>query len=222
MVGGDVSQETIERFREDLLGWSESNLREFPWRDPERSPYEVMIAEILLQRTRADNVVPIYEEFLKRYPDFDALTRSSTEEVAELLQPLGLQNRRAESLLDIASQIDGTAIPETREELMELPHVGLYVSGATLSFGFDRPAAIVDSNVMRVYERVFDIEEKRPRNDELWAFAERVLPDDHHRQYNLAILDFGALICTASSPRCEECFARSYCSFYQDGKEQPR
>lgn len=213
MVGEDVSEERIHRFRGDLLDWSRGQLRSFPWREESATPYEVLIAEILLQRTRVDAVLPVYTEFLERYPDFTAITDASTGEIADLLQPLGLQNRRANSLSKLAESMAGREVPRTEDELLELPHVGLYVANAVLSFALDEPTAIVDSNVIRVYQRVFDIGEVRPRKKELWEFARRVLPREEHRRFNLAVLDFAALECTPSSPNCERCFAARYCYY---------
>lgn len=212
MSGEDVPQERVCRFTQDLLRWSEENYREFSWRGT-RDPYQVLIAEILLQRTKAEKVEPIFNEFIERYPSVPDLQEAKQNEVADLLNPLGLQNRRATSLVKIGSQIGEAAIPENEEALLELPHVGRYVANAVLCFAHEQPRPIVDQNVIRVYQRVFDINEDRQRSEELWQFAERVLPEERAREYNLALLDFAAERCTAQSPECEACFARSYCPY---------
>lgn len=219
MVEDSVSDERIEQFRRDLLDWSEGNLREFPWREGDLTPYEVMIAEILLQRTRAENVVSVYDEFLDRFPDLGALADAEQPEVAELLRPLGLHNRRSSSLMEIADELNGEDFPRTEEELLELPHVGRYVANAVLCFGYGEPAAVVDSNVIRIYQRVFGIEEDRQRSQTLWNFAERVLPNQRAERFNLALLDFAAQVCTSASPRCEDCFANRYCEYYAEERE---
>lgn len=214
----DVSKEMVERFRQQLIEWSHGELRSFPWRERDRTPYEVMIAEILLQRTRAENVVPVYREFINRFGDASSLAEADQEEIAELLQPLGLQNRRSKSLKELASRLKGKEIPRTESELRELPHVGLYGANATLCFGFDQEAPIVDGNVIRVYQRIFGIDEDRQRNASLWDFAEKVLPPGDSRRFNLALLDFAASICTPGTPRCEECFANEYCEYFSENR----
>lgn len=204
-------------FVEDLLEWGEENYREFPWRQENRSPYEVFIAEMLLQRTSADAVEPVHREFIERYPDLNALSSAGEEELAELLQPLGLHNKRAKALRDITSQLVFSGIPDTERELLALPHVGPYVANATLCFGYGKRRPIVDANVARIYSRAFDIDvmdEQLHEDDYLWDFAESLLPTENYRNYNIALLDFGAEVCTAQSPACESCPVNKLCEYY--------
>jgi len=147
----------IDSFREDLLSWSESNLREYPWRKSDDS-YRVLVAEILLQKTFADKVEPIYDEFVDRYPRLDALTEAKVEAVTSLLKPLGLQNVRAKALIDIANEYADGGIPDDKEALLELPYVGPYAANATLCFAFDERRPIVDANVVRVFNRAFGLD----------------------------------------------------------------
>ena len=202
----------------ELAEWGENNRREFPWREEGRSPYEVFIAEMLLRRTSAEAVEPVYREFLDRYPDLNALSSADKEELAELLQPLGLHNNRAKALRDITSQLVFSGIPDTEEELLDLPHVGPYVANATLCFGYGQRRPIVDANVARIYSRVFDIDvmaDQLHEDDYLWDFAESLLPEEEYRGYNLALLDFGAAVCTSQSPSCPTCLANNMCEYYQ-------
>lgn len=203
----------MQQFREDLVTWGNENLRDFAWRET-RDPYEVMIAEILLQRTRAETVEPIYEDFLKRFPRLADLKKAEQDEVAGLIEPLGLHNRRASSLVKIGEMLDENELPGNEQELLELPHVGKYVANAVLCFAHGKPRPIVDENVIRVYQRVFDIDHDRQRSQELWTFAREVVPEENAREYNLSILDFAAEVCTPQNPGCKECFASGYCVYF--------
>lgn len=207
-------------FVRDLVEWGRENYREFPWREEDRSPYEVFIAEMLLRRTSAEAVEPVYREFLDRYPDLNSLSSADRDELADLLQPLGLHNKRAKALRDITSQLVFSGIPDTEDELLELPHVGPYVANATLCFGYGQRQPIVDANVARIYSRVFDIdvmEDQLHEDDYLWDFAESLLPEESYRDYNLALLDFGAEVCTSQSPECDTCPVNEMCKYYTKG-----
>lgn len=204
-------------FIENLIEWGAENRRSFPWRESNRSPYEVFIAEMLLRRTTAESVEPVYREFLERYPDFGALGEASAEELADLLEPLGLHNERAKALRDITSQLAMTGLPESTNELLDLPHVGRYAANATLCFGFGERRPIVDANVARIYSRLFGFEvdmDQLHEDSYIWDFAERMLPETDYLDYNLALLDFGAKKCTSQSPACEECFTNARCAYY--------
>lgn len=202
-----------ETFRQGLLKWSEEHLREFPWRST-TSPYEIFVAEILLSKTPVSKVEPLYETFLKRYPTLSDLEAADKEELSTMLHPLGLQNRRAAALIKIGRKLSNNGIPESEERLLELPYVGKYVANATLCFAFGHNRPIVDSNVIRVYNRVFDLEITNPESTEMWQFAFDMLPEKNARRYNLALLDFGSTACTTQNPACEACFANEFCEYY--------
>lgn len=208
-----VPEEQMQKFRGRLLSWSEGNLREFPWRKDVR-PYEVLVAEILLQQTLAVKVVPVYEEFFSRYPSPSGLAGVSHKEVAQLLEPLGFQNIRAEALVHNAEIINERGMPSTEESLADLRYVGDYAINATLCFGFGERRPIVDANVVRVYNRTFGLEFENAQESRAWEFAERVLPEDDYRRFNLALLDFGAMVCKSRIPKCETCFFTDVCEYY--------
>jgi A/G-specific adenine glycosylase len=201
------------RFVEEILDWEAEQYREFAWRRDDITHYEMFLAEFFLSRTRPDVVEPIYETFLEQYPDMEALEAAEVDELAEVIRPLGLQNRRAAALAEIADAVDGS-LPDTVDGLLELPRVGPYVANATLCFGRGEPRPIVDRNVKRVYGRVFGDEWPETQSAQ-YEFAETLLPAGDARMYNLALLDFPSITCTASDPDCESCFANSYCEFYQ-------
>lgn len=217
----DTSNATdIDRFRTDLLAWAEDNLRSFPWREPDASPYEILLAEIFLKQTRSSTVARILPQVLDQYPDPGSLAEADREDLIDLIHPLGLYNHRSKALMEIGAAVAGTGIPHTEEELMELPQVGQYVANATMCFGFGQSRPIVDSNVKRVYTRLFDdLDTESASDEQMWDLTATVLPEESAERYNLALLDFGAAVCTDTSPRCEECFANSYCDFYAQQEE---
>lgn len=202
-------------FQEVLLDWAEGNYREFPWR-AETDPYRIFIAEVLLQRTLATKVVPIYTELLNRYPDFDALADADQEDLSLLLRPLGLQNHKAKAFIDIGTRLRDNDLPSEENELLSLPFVGRYAAYATLCFAFGQSQAIVDVNVVRIYDRVFNLGITDATSDELWEFAQRLVPGDEPEAYNLALLDFGAEICTARNPGCDGCPENERCLYYRN------
>lgn len=204
-------------FREKLLEWGEENRREFPWRDTDCSPYEVFVAEMLLRHTSAEDLEPVYRELIDRYPDFQSLKGASEDKIAEILHPLGLDDERATAFRKIASKLVFSGIPDSEEKLLDLPYVGRYVANAMLCFGFDQPRPIVDANVARIYSRVFDLDIKSEElhdEEHLWDFAGSLLPEDRYRDYNIALLDHGARICTSQSPACESCPVNKECDYY--------
>lgn len=208
-----VTSLSRQHFRQDLLRWAEDNLRDFPWRQPERTLYEVFVAEFFLTQTPAENVESVYPGFLSKYPTIEHLKEASREELEEVIEPLGFQRMRAEALTTISDRVD--TLPSQPNELLELPRVGPYITNATLCFGLEQPRAIVDRTVVKTYGRLFE-EEFPDAESERREFAADMLPEDGGvaRTYNLALLDFGALVCTKRSPRCDVCFAKEYCSYY--------
>lgn len=198
------------RFRSDLLDWSTENLRDFPWRGPERSLYDVFMAEFFLTQTPAENVAEVYPRFLDRFPSLESLQEADEETVTQVIEPLGFQNMRAAALARIAAEHH--TLPETVDELEKLERVGPYVANATLCFALGRQLPVVDRNVERVYQRVLGADWPDSPSDQ-WRLAAKLVPPDTPRRYNLALLDFGAVICEPE-PRCSSCYATPYCQYY--------
>lgn len=206
----------IEWFQQQLLIWSRDNFRDYPWRETS-DPYSILVAEFLLQRTDADTVKPIYEAFLIRYPTLNylavsfaaPLANAKIRDISELLRPLGLFFR-ASRLLQTAWIIKdryGGMIPQEERELLKLPGIGKYTARAILSQAFDKPAAVLDTNVIRIIERFFGITGGRVKSrcNILWNAADSIAPDTNVGRWNLTLLDFGAKICTARNPNCDVC-----------------
>lgn len=209
-----MSGDRRRRFRRDLLQWAEDNLRSFPWREPDASLYEVFLAEFFLTQTPADNVAKVYPKFIERFPSLETIEAADQEEVETVIKPLGFQKMRSGALTKIASEY--SSLPDSEAGLLDLPRVGPYVANATLSFALDRPRPIVDRNVVRIYERIFE-SEFPDRDAERRVFAQKMLPENGKvaRKFNLALLDFGATVCVSGVPRCDVCFASDYCEYYQ-------
>ncbi|GAB7094143.1 hypothetical protein JCM30237_12950 [Halolamina litorea] len=203
-------------FRDSLLQWATENVREYPWREQERSRYEVFVAEFFLTQTPADNVADVYPEFVDRYPSLEAIEEADEEDLVSVIDPLGFQRMRARALKSIARSVDD--LPDTTGQLRELERVGPYVANATLCFADRSKLPILDRNVERVYSRVFGDRFPDSRSDRE-DFCTEMLPEDPAdvRRYNLGLLDFGAIVCTKESPRFDDCFASEYCVYATSG-----
>jgi A/G-specific adenine glycosylase len=208
----------IRWFRSRLKDWGRENRRDFPWRRTSE-PYAILVAELLLQKTAAATVAPIFQELLDRYPTLADLAAAPAGEITSLLQPLGLFSR-TEKLLEavqvILENYNGE-IPRTEAELLQLPGVGKYIARSVCAHAFGQPAAVLDVNVARILERFFGIDggKVKSRSPELWEAADRVAPDGEVSAWNLSLLDFGAAVCTAKNPRCGECPLQQRCDYYQ-------
>ena len=210
----NISPEKIQWFRSVLLVWAEQNLRDYPWRRT-TEPYKLLIAELLLQRTDADTVAPIYETFLNRYPTLNELTKATVDDIATLLKPLGLFFR-AERLWQTAQIVKEKYrgnVPDSETELLKLPGVGIYTARAICSQAFQQPTVVLDTNVARIIERFLGIEGERVKSrcKILWGAAERIAPSTEVGLWNLTLLDLGAIICTARKPKCSKCPLGSKC-----------
>ncbi len=195
-----------------LLRWYRRHGRDLPWRRT-RDPYRILVSEVMLQQTQVERVVPKYREFLRRYPSIRHLARAQAQEVRELWSPLGY-NLRPLRLWETANAIlrrYNGRIPDCRERLLSLKGIGPYTAGAVLAFAYGRRVPVLETNVRRVLQRVFY---GRPMPDRvLWETAARLLPRRAYN-FNQALMDFGATVCTARSPRCAACPMQGLCRSY--------
>jgi len=215
----------VQFFRKQLQTWWKSNRREFPWRRPSK-PYNWLIAEMMLRRTRANQVAPVYEHFMRQFPTPKELAEADNGAVAELLHTLGL-SWRVPAFKQLALQIvseHGGRIPRDRGALLALPGVGDYVAEAVRCFGFGEPVAVVDANTVRVAARYFGFEfnpESR-RKKEVRAAVAQLLDPARPADSNLALLDFAAAICQPLRPLCVRCPLASRCAWRQAVLALPR
>jgi DNA (cytosine-5)-methyltransferase 1 len=209
-----VSRQASRRthsFRHDLLTWHHANMRRFPWRE-NLDPWHVLMAEVSLHRTRADQVVPVFLELCRIAPSPDAMARDP-DGARDAMHSLGLK-WRANNMVAIAQMLVrdfGGRVPDNEAELRMLPGVGDYIAQAVLNFAFRRRAVLVDTNTERIVTRVQgrDVSHRWQMRLDLHQLAGSEGPD---ALFNYALLDLGALICKASSPKCAECPVREHCS----------
>jgi len=214
----DLQAEAAAVFRERLLEWWENNKRSFPWRD-KKDPYAVLVAEFLLQKTDAQKVVHVYEEFLRRFPTPESLAEAPKEAIKELLQPLGLfyrAERLQKTARAIVEKFSGL-IPNTFEQLRGLPGIGRYIANAVLCFAYGHRVPLIDTNTGRILMRVFGFKPRKARAREdnaLWEFAHCLTPANACREYNFALIDFAHLVCKAKNPECTACPINAICKFW--------
>ena len=203
-------------FSQRILDWFDVHGRKtLPWQQ-ERSPYRVWISEIMLQQTQVATVIPYFEAFMQRFPDIVTLANAPQDEVLHYWSGLGYY-ARARNLHRAAQQVrdehDGK-FPTDFNAVAALPGVGRSTAGAILSLSLDQRHAILDGNVKRVLARHSAVEGWPGRTAvarELWEIAEARTPDQRVRDYNQAMMDLGALVCTRSSPACDECPVNDDC-----------
>jgi A/G-specific adenine glycosylase len=203
-----------------LLEWWHKNKRDYPWRHA-RDPYSILIAEMLLRKTTAQQVERIYNLFLARYPTPEALAEADENQLKKLLEPLGMEYKRAGLLKKFGltvKEVYNGIIPSDPQELLKLPGVGMYAANAVLSFVHSKDVPLLDTNFIRIVQRVFGArsEKSRARSDrKMWEFAQSLIPMGKSKDFNLAVLDFGALVCTAKRPKCVVCPINEICNHYK-------
>jgi A/G-specific adenine glycosylase len=209
-----------------LLAWYRQNKRSLPWRD-HPDPYAVWVSEIMLQQTRVETVIPYFERWMAHFPDVQTLAAAREQEILTLWEGLGYYSRArnlhraARILLD---EFDAQ-LPADVETLRSLPGIGRYTAAAIASMAFGQNVAALDGNIRRVYARLFDIDEPLGTTHIehlFWEIAEELLPPDHAGDYNQALMDLGASICTPRSPACERCPVNAGCAAYKHGTQNER
>jgi A/G-specific adenine glycosylase len=207
-------------FGRQLRSWYRRNARDLPWRRT-RDPYQVLVSELMLQQTQVSRVVIKYGEFLERFPTLQHVARAKPSRVMEAWEGLGYY-ARARNLHRLAREVTGGdrasdgQLPAEPDALRALPGIGAYTAGAVASFAYERRAALVDTNVARVLKRAFapKAQLKTAKGQRIvWGLAESMLPRTGRATWthNQALMELGALICTARVARCTQCPVRAYC-----------
>ena len=196
------------RFRQRLLTWYKRHGRDLPWRKTD-DPYHILVSEIMLQQTQVDRVLPKYAEWLDKYPSLHALASASETDVTQTWRPLGynIRPKRLQAIAREAVANYGGALPSDEETLLSFKGIGQYTAGAIRSFAFRERAAILDTNVARVLFRVFigkGEQKSHAMTKHLWTVSEAVLPREVF-DFNQALMDFGAMVCSARNPKCLVC-----------------
>ncbi|MGP6174596.1 A/G-specific adenine glycosylase [Corynebacterium sp. A21] len=209
-----------------LIDWFDANARDIAWRSPDTSAWGVLLSEVMSQQTPVARVEPIWLEWINRWPTPEAFAAASTDEVLRAWGKLGYP-RRALRLLECARQIvahHGGRVPEDVDKLLALPGIGDYTARAVACFHFGQNVPVVDTNVRRVYHRLIDARFlPGPASKKELSQVAELLPRDEDTgpRFSIAMMELGALVCTATSPKCELCPVRSQCAWQKAGCPAP-
>ena len=214
---GQITREDAAYFRRRLRTWFGKHARRFPWRET-ANPYHILLAEVLLQKTDAPKVVPVYLRMVRDFPTPESLAAARIQRLSRLLAPLGL-DYRADRLRRAAAAIVKEhcgSVPANEKDLLSLPGIGRYIANAVCAQAFGQRKAVLDTNVVRVLTRFFGIHsnKSRARDDpQMWALAQSLLPRraSEAARWNWSVLDFAACLCTSRSPAHVICPLRKRC-----------
>lgn len=220
-----VGQIDLQLFRKAIIAWGRQNFREFPWRTT-NNPYQLLMAEVMLHRTQALQVVPVYKKFLGQYPELTDLAAAREEDLTEVLYPLGLHWRIKlvhEMSADLMSRFQGQ-IPVDKADLLSLPGVSDYIASAVRCFAWNMPEALIDTNTVRIVGRLFKlkIKDSSRRNPVFKELISTLVDLDNPKVYNYALLDLASKICTkVQPPLCESCPVNNLCAYPATRTEDP-
>lgn len=204
------SPEAVRSFRRDLLAFFDDRARALPWRETS-DPYAIWISEVMAQQTRVDTVVPYYERWLERFPTVEALAAAPLDDVLKVWEGLGYYSRarNLHRAAGVVAERHGGRVPDTAEGLMALPGIGRYTAGAIASIAFQRPVPAVDGNVRRVYARLAD--DPAPPAAAVTRWAADVVDPSRPGDFNQALMELGAVVCTPRNPECGACPVAEHC-----------
>jgi A/G-specific adenine glycosylase len=211
-------------FNRSLLRWYDRNRRDLPWRATPANPYHVLVSEFMLQQTQVATVVPYFLRFMAKFPTIADLAKSTEQDVLRLWQGLGYYSR-ARNLRAAAKTIRAEhngKIPGDAASLLNLPGIGRYTAGAIASIAFGKPEPILDGNVARVLCRLHGIESdvRDPKTvRELWRLAGQLVPARQPGDFNSAMMELGATVCTPRNPSCDGCPLRQNCRARKTGRQ---
>lgn len=214
-----IPEEKIKFFQENILEWYENNGRDFPWRKKSATNYELIIAEVFLQRTRAETVAKFLPKFFKHYPSWKKLADATEFQLQEVLKPIGLYNQRGSRLFKLAQELNRRKgrFPKERNKVEEIPMMGQYITNAYELYILKKKSPLLDVNMARVLERFFGPRKMADiRCDPyLQSLAYRLVDIEKSKELSWAILDFGSMICKSNRPICKDCIFES-CQSYKN------
>jgi len=203
----------------NVISYYKNSGRYFPWRNIS-DPYVILVTEIMLRKTTAKKLILCWSNFFDKYPNIDELKSAVPDEVEAIIYPLGLQKQRAKDLIIMAIQISDlheSKIPDTYGDLINIHGIGPYAANATLCFAFKKLIPIIDVNIARIYSRLFDMPTSKNiySDRKFFEVASYILPKRRLKvvEFNYGLLDFGAQVCRAVSPKCFECSFNKFCSY---------
>lgn len=211
-----VPARSLDGLRRRLLAWYDEHRRDLPWRRT-RDPYAIWVSETMLQQTRVDTVIPYYERFLIRFPDFASLADADLQDVYDSWTGLGYYSRARNLHAAARTVVDEHAgrLPSDVATLRTLRGVGRYTAGALASIAYDREEPLVDGNVIRVLARLFDVRDdvgEKSVIEHFWLIAGDLVRGPRPGDLNQALMELGATVCTPRAPRCEACPVRNGCA----------
>ncbi len=206
------------------MNWYQAQKRELPWRKS-KNPYRIWVSEIMLQQTQVKTVIPYFQRWIKSFPSIRKLAEAPIEDVLKHWEGLGYYSR-ARNLHKgaqlVVEQYNGK-VPDTREDILEIPGIGLYTAGAILSIAFEKRAPVLDGNVKRVLSRLFCLNENGSTSrseKKLWDLAETILPEEQIGDFNQALMELGATVCLPQNPMCLLCPLQSHCRANLEKRQQ--
>jgi len=217
MIGPDPGQ-AARQFTPKLLEWWSKNKQQYSWRKT-NDPYRTLVVELLLRKTTSKQVQRVYDIFIGKYPSSKELAKAPEKDLEKLLRPLGMEYTRAKLFKRLAeilvSDFSGH-IPRSENDLEKLPGVGRYSVNAVLCMAYGKDVPMVDTNAVRVVNRVFDFRSSKARakdDPEIWNFVKGLIPSGKAKEFNLAIIDFAHSICLPRVPLCPKCPEKSMCEY---------
>ncbi|XP_035208010.1 adenine DNA glycosylase-like [Stegodyphus dumicola] len=230
-----VTNADVKKIREELLKWYDKNQRVLPWRDIAKDEvdnnirgYAVMVSEVMLQQTQVATVISYFNKWIKKWPTISSLAAAELEEVNQQWAGLGYYSRARrlhEGAKIIVEKLNGN-IPQTAEELEKLiPGIGAYSAAAIASIAFQKASGVVDGNVIRVLSRmrVIGVHVSKPGvKDHLWDLANKLVSEERPGDFNQALMELGAEICTPQNPHCTDCSVKDFCQAYLKVKKSTK
>ncbi|WP_372660491.1 A/G-specific adenine glycosylase [Cohnella sp.] len=211
-------------FSTELLRWYQKERRDLPWRRS-RDPYHIWVSEIMLQQTRVDTVIPYFNRFVDRFPTLEHLAIAPEEEVLKHWEGLGYYSRARNlqsAVREVVEQYGGQ-VPNQKKKVSSLKGIGPYTAGAILSIAYNQPEPAVDGNVMRVLSRYFCLEDDIARPSTragMEILAQGLIPEGEAADFNQALMELGAMVCTPKSPSCPSCPVMKLCLGRIEGREK--
>lgn len=206
-------EKRIVFFKREVIKWWGENKRNYPWRNSP-TPYESMIAEVMLQKTPAERVCKVFNSFLSKFPDIYSLAYAKENDICSYFRQLGLKKRGLwlkKTAIKIVHDFKG-CIPSDASKLKSLPGIGEYTANAVLVFSKKKRLPLLDINFKRLYSRFFGVDFFKSKD-----FLLRVTPERDFISYYYAVLDFSARVCTAKKPSCVQCPLNSMCDYFNEG-----
>lgn len=215
----EIAQKLKKIDNDFFINWYSNKGRYFPWRDKNVSPFHILLTEILLKQTKAEDVALTWNKITDKYSNPHDILKTNIQKIKKDIEGLGLVNTRSEAFKKISNELVekfSSNVPANYETLINLPYIGKYTANAILCFGFKSRRAIVDNNILRLFSRILGIKITQKdirRNPWAWEAANKILPPANYVKHNYGLLDFTADTCTFYKPKCKACPLNKFCVY---------